>query len=292
MLESLKKNLKERFPRLVDLHAAVVRGGSHAIDAYYAHRPFPPTEALQTPFGFKLAGGNSLHHKAMQEGRFEPGEVALMRRLLSQADVFVDVGANIGFYACMARHSGKQAIAVEPQAENLRYLYSNLLVNGWEDTEVFPVGLGSASGLLVLYGSSSTGASLIPGWAGASRRTRRVIPVTTLDTLLGKRFQGEKLFIKIDVEGVEYDVLKGAESVLASTPKPVWIVEICLTEHHPGGINPRYEDTFRLFREHGYEASTAESDPRPVTPAEVADSVRTGRTRSGVINYIFTSAAS
>ena len=288
MLESWKKTLKERFPRLVDLRAAAVRRRNHAIDAYYSHRPFPPTEARQTPYGFKLAGGNSLHHKAMQEGRFEPEEVALMQRLLPPADVFVDVGANIGFYACMARLAGKQVIAVEPQAGNLRYLYANLLVNGWEDTEVFPMGLGSACGLVALYGSSSTGASLIPGWAGASQRTRRIIPVTTLDTLLANRFPGKKLFIKIDVEGVEYEVLKGADTVLASSPKPDWIVEICLKEYYPDGTNPKYEDTFRIFWERGYRASTAEQDPRVVTAEDLADDVRTGRNRSGVINYIFT----
>jgi hypothetical protein len=114
--------------------------------------------------------------------------------------------------------------------------------------------------------------------------------VTTLDTLLGNRFQGRKLLVKIDVEGVEYDVLKGAGAVLAYEPKPVWLVEICLKEHHPGGSNPRYEDTFRIFWERGYRASTAEREPRPVTPEEVVDSVRAGLTRSGIINYIFTPA--
>jgi FkbM family methyltransferase len=291
MLESLKGILKERFPYIVDLHAALVRERSHVIDAYYSRRPFSPGNIRPTPYGFKFGGGNSVHHKAMQEGRFEPEEVVLMQRLLQSTDVFVDVGANIGFYACMARHAGKQAIAVEPQAGNLRYLYSNLLANGWGDTEVFPMGLGSASGLVTLYGFSSTGASLIPGWAGASQRTQRVIPVTTLDTLLGNRFPRKKLFIKIDVEGVEYEVLKGADTVLASAPKPVWIVEICLKEHYPDGMNPKYEDTFRIFWERGYQASTAERDPRPVTPEDVADQVRTGRNRSGVINYIFTPAA-
>lgn len=292
MLESLKATLKGQCPRLEKLHAAFVSEICHIVDSYYAHRPFPPRKAVQTPFGFKLAGGNSLHHKAMQEGRFEPDEVALVQHLLASADVFVDVGANIGFYTCLARYLGKQAIAVEPQAGNLRYLFSNLLANGWDDTEVFPVGVGTAPGLVPLYGSSSTGASLIPGWAGSPRRVRRVIPVSTLDDLLGSRFRGKKLLIKIDVEGAEYDVLRGAEGLLTSSPRPVWLVEICRTEHHPDGMNLRYEDTFRLFLERGYRTVTAEKDPRPVSPAEIHESYRSGSVAPKVINYVFTSEAS
>ena len=84
MLESLKEILKERFPYIVDLHAALVRGRAHAIDAYYSRRPFSPGNIRPTPYGFKLGGGNSVQHKAMQEGRFEPEEVVLMQRILNQ----------------------------------------------------------------------------------------------------------------------------------------------------------------------------------------------------------------
>jgi hypothetical protein len=185
----------------------------------------------------------------------------------------------------MARHAGKQVVAVEPQAGNLRYLYSNLLSNGRGDTEVFPMGLGSASGLVTLYGYSSTGASLIPGWAGASQRTRRVIPVTTLDPARNR--PGKKLFIKII--GASIRSTERAITFWPPRPNPSGSSD-CLKEHYPGGMNPKYEDTFRIFWERGYRASTAERDPHPVTPEDVADDVRTGRNRSGVINYIFTPA--
>ena len=93
-------------------------------------------------------------------------ETALMRQHLSQSDVFIDVGANIGFYSCLARSLGKQVIAIEPLLKNLNHLYSNLIDNTWKDVEVFPVGLSDHPGLAVLYGASSTGASLISNWVG------------------------------------------------------------------------------------------------------------------------------
>lgn len=287
MFESIKTFLKERLPVLGNLHEASARALNNVTDAYYAFRPFSSLDTRMTPYGFKLGGGNSVHHKAMQEGRFEPEEIAIIRHRLEDADVFVDVGANIGFYSCMALHAGKHVVAVEPQDGNLRHLYANLQANGWENAEIFPLGLGSIPGLAYLFGPSSTGASMIPGWAGASRRIRRTIPVTTLDILLGNRFHGKKLFIKIDVEGVEREVLKGAGSVLAISPKPTWMVEICLKEYYPGGMNPNYEETFRLFWENGYEARTAGNDYLIVTPEDIARHVRNGRSDSGVINYLF-----
>jgi FkbM family methyltransferase len=188
----------------------------------------------------------------------------------------------------MARQEGKHIVAVEPQPGNLIYLYANFLANNWNDAEIFPLGLGATPRILPLFGASSTGASLIPGWAGASRRYRRTIPVTTMDILLGERFRGKKLFIKIDVEGVEYDVLRGAKRTLNLDPKPTWMVEICLREFHPGGENPHYAATFGMFWENGYEARTADDRHRPVTPYDIDLYVRNGQGIPGAINFFFT----
>jgi FkbM family methyltransferase len=223
----------------------------------------------------------------MQIGKFEESEMSLIQQHLSQASVFVDVGANIGFYACIALMVGKRVIAIEPQPQNLKYLYENLHVNGWQDVEVYPVGLSSKPGVLDLYGASTTGASLIPGWAGATQRVRRVIPVSTLDILLGERFAGEKLFIKIDVEGVEYDVLLGASRTIKLSPRPTWMIETCLSEFHPDGLNPNFAATFEAFWRHGYEVRTADQRNVLIEPADVKRWINARHCDSGTINYIF-----
>ena len=58
--------------------------------------------------------------------------------------------------------------------------------------EVYPLGLSDKYGLVNLYGASGTGASLLSGWAAYSSRFRQTISVTTLDTLLGNRFDGKQ----------------------------------------------------------------------------------------------------
>ena len=244
-------------------------------------------QAVDTPYGFKLRGSSSVHHRSMQEGAFEEEETSIIRQHLIQSDVFIDVGANIGFYSCLARSLEKQVIAIEPLSRNLDYLYANLLVNNWNDVEVYPMGVSDRPGLAVLYGASSTGASLISNWAGASKRFRRVISLTTLDILLSGRFAGRKLLIKIDVEGVEYQVLTGALKTMKTTHHPTWLIEICLNEFYPSGNNPNYAATFELFWRNGYEVRTADRSNRIILPEDVDRWSKAGRSDSGVINYLF-----
>jgi len=244
-------------------------------------------KAKMTPFGFKFAGSNSIHHLAMQDGTFEPEETALFKEQFLLADLFVDVGSNVGFFACLARSMGLHVVAVEPLPKNQKHLFANLLANGWKDVEVFPLGLSESSGVATLYGASSTGASLIGSWAGASQLFHRTIALSTLDILLGERFTGKKIFIKIDVEGFEYPVLKGAVGVMQMYPKPTWVVEVCLDNFHPDGINTNFMDVFNLFWQYGYEVRTADKNNKLVQPTDVERWVKDGKCDSGTINYKF-----
>jgi tRNA G37 N-methylase Trm5 len=93
-------------------------------------------EQNATPWGFKLAG-----NAAMVQGIFEPAETKLVRNILQNVDILVNVGANIGYYCCHALSMGKQVIAFEPIERNLRYLCKNIKNNGWTGAEVYPMAL-------------------------------------------------------------------------------------------------------------------------------------------------------
>jgi hypothetical protein len=109
--------------------------------------------------------------------------------------------------------------------------------------------------------------------------------VTTLDVLVGRRFQGQRLAIKIDVEGAEYRVLQGATSLLTSTPKPVWLIEITRDLHHPAG-NPDFGRTFELMRSFGYSAYQADAELTPVTPDGV-ERLMDRREEAAVNSWLF-----
>src|SRR5437763_7205070 len=103
------KPLVERFPRVA-----------------LAYRAFRDSRGLfkepkATPMGFKLMGNAS-----MEAGTFEATEAEIVDRILTHSDVFINVGANIGYYCCLALRQQKQTIAFEPSEDNLKYLYRNL----------------------------------------------------------------------------------------------------------------------------------------------------------------------
>lgn len=239
---------------------------------------------VMTPLGYRFTG-----REDMQTGVFEPDEVALIQESLSDADVFVDVGANIGYFVCLARSMGKRTIAIEPFSDNLRYLIANLEINGWvDDVEVYPVGVADKPGLAMIHGGG-TGASLISGWAGISQRFGRMIPLTTLDILIGGRFTGKRVVVKIDVEGAEHAVLQGASKVLMSDPRPIWLMEVTLSENWPAGGNPNFLNTFELMWSHGYRTRSVGPNGREISPDEVRE-YAAGRTQPdwATTNYVFT----
>src|SRR5947207_15721621 len=53
---------------------------------------------VRTPLGFRLASGYHPAYAQMRAGTFEPDETRLLARMLTRADVFIDVGANPGYY--------------------------------------------------------------------------------------------------------------------------------------------------------------------------------------------------
>jgi FkbM family methyltransferase len=242
---------------------------------------------VATPFGFTLVSKNYRANRLMLEGIFETDEVDIIKKQLHAADVFVDVGANIGYYTCLALSLSKYVVAFEPQSQNLECLYASLSNNGWSDVEVFPLGLSYNPGILTLYGASGPSASLVKGWAGYSERFKTVIPVNTMDNILNSRFEGKKLFIKIDVEGAEYDVLKGATKILTMSPRPIWFIEVCLSEFHPGKLNPNFAATFNLFWQHGYKVRLASKEGRLITSADIQNWIANKKTNMNEFNYLF-----
>jgi FkbM family methyltransferase len=203
-----------------------------------------------TPFGFKIIGT-----RAMQSGNYEVKDTETFRKLVSGVDVVINAGAHVGYYCLHALAMGKRVVAFEPMPVQSAVLCKNIFINGWGDrAEVFKLALGDKVGIREMYGLG-TGASLVKGWAGFSAKSPTFVPVSTLDTVLGERFRGQRVLVLADVEGSEYELLLGAKRLLTSEPKPIWMVEIALYEHQPrGGVNKNFLPTFDIFWERGYEA--------------------------------------
>lgn len=130
-------------------------------------------------------------------------------------DVFVDVGANIGNHSLFfANVLGSFVIAFEPNIRNAQRLKINILTNNLEDRSIiFNEAVGANVGIAE---STISGPSINSGGAGVkilSRTSENSVPIARLDerlVVLEEVKNAKKLCLKIDVEGMEYDVLVGA----------------------------------------------------------------------------------
>lgn len=275
MLIKLLKPFIQRFPRLAMTYRRM-RDSWRSFD-----------QPRQTPMGFLFSG-----NAEMQAGRFEPEETRLVIFLLKKSEVLVNVGANVGYYACLALSRGVRVLAFEPEMQNAQYLLRNIHINGWgEQVEVYPLALSNNVGVIQIYGGG-TGASIVEGYSGTARSFSNLVPCTTLEHLLGQRLAGKKVLAIIDVEGAERLMLEGARNLVRGTPPPIWMVEIAITENQPAGvkINPNLVATFALFWDAGYEAWAVEGDCRRIQRSEIEAIAAGGTIQFKTRNFIFMQA--
>ena len=269
------KPIVERFPRL----AMSYRSARDSWEAY--------EEPQKTPMGFKLAGGDGT--ALMKNGQHEPEETQIVKRILSSVDIVINVGANVGYYCCIALSKEKYVVAFEPINLNLRYLLANIKANNWESRiEVYPMALSNKVSVIEMYGNA-TGSSLLKEWSRVPERYVALVPSTTLDNALDKRFQGKRCLIIVDIEGTEKFMLEGASLMIDMLPKPIWMMEILIFEplSNVNSINPNLLSTFRIFRDNGYEAFTADRQCRVIYPDEVEKIVESGIDTLHTTNFLF-----
>ena len=236
---------------------------------------------FRNSLGFYFNGSES-----MQAADFEHDETLIFDRLIAGYDLFVNIGANVGYYVCKALNEGVDTVAFEPNQQNVNLLLANVHANRFlAEFQVFPLALSDFVGILPMYGAS-TGASLIEGWAGQSGSV--LVPVSTFDRVASSLVESKKCFVIIDVEGAELDCLKGATSLLSCGDENLFLLEIGSTEHQPNGveINPNFYKTFQIMSEFGYSAYTASRSPRAVSLAEAAD-VQNMKAEIETHNFIF-----
>lgn len=119
-----------------------------------------------------------------------------------------------------------------------------------------------------------------------------MVPTNSLDNVLGERFDGQRLLVIIDVEGAEFTVIEGAKHYLSLTPKPIWMVEVAVTEHLPAGlsVNPNLLATFQAFWREGYVALGLGPSLSTVREEEIVAIQQSGRSTLENHNFLFVDA--
>jgi len=172
--------------------------------------------------------------KAVRSGLWiHDGLNVLMSLALEPGDIFFDIGANVGWVTQPAAWLvGKRGAvhSFEPSPATMRYLRRRLVCMGLQNVVLNEFALGAALGNATLYectenfGGSS---SLRPGAAPGQRRSAETrVVVKTLDEYMEQHSISQVRLIKMDVQGSEIDVLRGAERLLSAPNRPVLFVEI------------------------------------------------------------------
>lgn len=127
-------------------------------------------------------------------------------------DLFLDVGANFGHYALQVARAGlaSRIVAFEPDPRSVARLSANLMLNPHLPVEVVTKAASACAGTARFrqFADANTGKSAISGEGDLSVETVR------LDDLFP--VEGRRVFLKIDVEGHEADVIAGADRLLRS----------------------------------------------------------------------------
>lgn len=192
-------------------------------------------------------------------GTYEEGTLKIMNDILRDGDTtFIDIGANIGL---MSLHAAKildgsgKVLSFEPLTSSYDILLQNIILNNMGNIEAVNIAIGSTNGTVDIFDNISInrGSSCLikPNHTESSHR----ISIKRLDDYLEEhRITSNIGCIKIDVEGWEFEVLKGANTTLQGPNAPICIIECSTLRPTFGGdVQEIYTflrniNSYRIFR--------------------------------------------
>lgn len=167
-------------------------------------------------------------------GEFSYSETELFRQIVREGDIVVEVGANIGAHTVdLARMAGRygQVHAFEPQRLVFQTLCANVALNQITNVYTYQVGVGSTAGEMHVPSVDPRERQNYGGIPLGSYDVAEPVRIVTLDSIDLPHCH----LLKIDVEGMEAEVLQGAAKMI-ETYRPLMYVE-----------NDREENSHRLL---------------------------------------------
>jgi FkbM family methyltransferase len=157
-------------------------------------------------------------------GSFEAGILKLIRKELKNTDTFLDIGANIGQHSLYASHFCDNVISFEPIKKIFFQFVESISINDIYNIRVYNFGLGNQNGKFLIHSSDANiGASSLVT-KSSNRNISQEVKIKKLDNIVSDLQIHKVDFMKIDVEGYEWEVLQGAEKLI-SIHKPKILIE-------------------------------------------------------------------
>lgn len=205
--------------------------------------------------------------RLIRDGRYEPALAEQVHKYTA-GGVFVDVGANEGYFSIIAGLAGARVLAIEPQARLLPVIRRNLELNNLKNVVVENVAISDHAGKDTFYLAPSTN----PGSSGLIRSTKYPLPsqevrLVTLEHLLSQHNITNIDFLKVDVEGFEHEVVFGSPTIFTNHRVKRFFIEL-----HPHALKSRgksSEAIIDLLRSAGYTPDDSMIWSLPANETEV-----------------------
>lgn len=189
----------------------------------------------------------------LMEGSYELDIYAAAEKALGKGGFFLDIGANFGYFFIMvSKLPGVHVISFEPSERELSRLNYNIAINKSNNITVFPFCLGNEDAGMQLHLTDNTNPgmnSLVNQFPGT--QTQQVL-CFKLSSILTTEIIKRVKFIKIDVEGFEYNVLEGMGNLLDVFDGTIVLEITYFFEATLPGYNP--DHIYDLLEQKGFTA--------------------------------------
>ena len=179
-------------------------------------------------------------------GEFSEQEVDLFRQICRPGDVVIEVGSNIGAHTVPLAQmvgTGGMVVACEPQATVFQVLCGNIALNNLTNVHTRHVAVGDAEGQIVVPNIDYRRENNFGGLGLEDHHRGYNVPLITLD---GSAEVPRLRLLKIDVEGMESQVIRGAEQ-LVQRYRPAIYVENDRIDRSPPLIEQLQAFEYKLF---------------------------------------------
>ncbi len=187
---------------------------------------------------------------------FEPQESAFLCANVRESDICVDVGANVGFYTlCLGRRASRGGVhSFEPVPLNYHVLALNVLANRLTNVVINNCAVGEANGEVdFCIAQDGAFSSLIDTGRKTVIATTKSL-MLTLDSYCSEHNLPRIDILKVDVEGAEPAVVRGAGGLLADPERRPRLVMLELFEPMLRQFGSTIAEVTALMRTYGYEA--------------------------------------
>lgn len=185
---------------------------------------------VKTVYGFKFSIDKEdlIQRSVLEHLVWEKDLSKFYKENLNDNDIFFDIGANVGYFSCLALSTNvKSVVSFEPDSTNTEILEFNFSINKFNSSKysILNIAVGEHNDKAIFYrgNTANTGiSSLIKNYD--EYESQFEVDVKSLDSLFDSGLSLPTV-LKIDTEGYELNVLKGARLLLKNNPPRIIVFE-------------------------------------------------------------------